>query len=110
MLNWSVSASYEFPVTNGATVTPRVDVYGQSEICASITTTNGCEPAYELVNARIEYASPDRAWTAAFGVTNLANKQYNLNRFDLTAFGQPTTEGQPGPPRQWYVTVRRNFN
>ena len=109
-LNWNVSASYEFNVVDGATVTPRVDVYGQSKICSSTTNTNGCEPAYELVNARIEYATANRTWTAAFGVTNLANKKYNLNRFDLTAFGQPTTEGQPAHPREWYVTVRRNFD
>ena len=28
---------------------------------------------------------------------------------DLTAFGEPTVEGQPGKPRTWYLMVRRNF-
>ncbi len=79
-----------------------MDVYGQSEICTGITTQASCSAGYELVNARIEWASADRTWTAAVGVQNLANKEYYLNKFDLSGFGQPTTEGQPGAPREWY--------
>jgi iron complex outermembrane receptor protein len=84
-------------------------VYGQSEICTGITTLASCSSGYELVNARLEWASPDRAWTTAAGVQNVANKEYYLNKFDLSGFGQPTTEGQPGAPREWYVSVSRNF-
>jgi outer membrane receptor protein involved in Fe transport len=62
-----------------------------------------------LQNARIEYANMDRSWTFAAGVNNLANKFYWLNIFDLTAFGEPTVEGQPSMPRAWYVALKRNF-
>ena len=115
--NWTVSASYEIPVFgNGSTLTPRLDVYAQSEICsANVLTTAvfpdaSCTKAYKLLNFRMEYASPNRDWTLAAGVTNLTDQEYYLNKFDLTAFGQPTAEGQPGHPREWYVTVRRNFD
>ena len=113
--NWTVSATYAFNIDGGSSLTPRVDVYGQSEICTQTVFTTSlfpgasCSEAYELVNARIEWASPDRAWTVALGATNLADEEYFLNKFDLTAFGQPHAEGQPGQPRQWYVQFTRNF-
>lgn len=115
--NWTVSASYEIPVFgNGSTLTPRVDVYGQSKICSQTVYTTSvfpnasCTAAYKLINFRMEYATANRNWTVAGGVTNLTDQEYYLNKFDLTAFGQPTAEGQPGHPREWYVTVRRNFD
>jgi len=107
--NWSFAAFYQFGLPSGATLTPRVDVYGQSEICTGITTKASCSSGYELANARVEWANPDRIWTSAIGVQNLANKEYYLNKFDLSGFGQPTTEGQPGAPREWYISVQRNF-
>jgi iron complex outermembrane receptor protein len=115
-LNWNVSASYDIPFFEG-TVTPRVDVYGQSQICYALlfntsaeTASQACSAAYVLVNPRVTYATSDGKWTAAVGVNNATNKQYYLNKFDLAAFGQPTIEGQPGKPRTWYLTVRRNFD
>ena len=114
--NWSLSASYGVPIDNGSTFTPRLDVFGQSEICSSnITTTApipgaGCAKGYVLLNGRVDWTSPSNDWNVAVGVTNLTNRQYYLNIFDLTIFGQPTAEGQPGHPREWYVTVRRNFD
>ena len=115
-LNWNISASYDIPFFEG-TVTPRVDVYGQSEICYALlfsnsneTASQACSGAYVLVNPRITYATSDGKWMAAAGVNNATNKQYFLNKFDLAAFGQPTIEGQPGKPRTWYITVRRNFD
>ena len=58
----------------------------------------------------MEWANPGRSWTIAAGATNVTDKQYFLNKFDLTAFGQPHTEGQPGRPREWYLSFTRNFN
>lgn len=118
-INWSIAAQYEYPLSNGATLTPRIDVYGQTEICATVRTnlappsaapiSVGCTEGYELVNARLEFRSPADAWTVALGMNNLTDEEYFLNKFDLSAFGQPTVEGQPGRPLEWYVTVRRNF-
>ena len=74
------------------------------------TEAQGCSQAYEMLNARIEWASPEDTWRIALGATNLTDEEYFLNKFDLTAFGQPTLEGQPGAPREWYVQFTRNFN
>jgi hypothetical protein len=29
--------------------------------------------------------------------------------FDSQALGSPYTQAQPAPPRQWYVTISKNF-
>ena len=107
---WNAAASIQYVANlpNGATITPRYDAYLQTQICTGSTTTS-CTAGYTLHNARVEYAKEDRAWVAAVGVSNLTNKVYLLNTFDTTPFGEPTIQGQPGRPREWYVTLTRNF-
>ena len=56
------------------------------------TEAEACSQAYELLNARIEWASPEDTWRVALGATNLTDEEYFLNKFDLTAFGQPTSK------------------
>jgi iron complex outermembrane recepter protein len=106
--NWSASVSYDFAAGTGK-ITPRADVYGQSEICSAQTSLLSCQSAYELVNARVQWTNGKGDWQAALGATNLFNRQYWLNTFDLTPFGQNTVEGQPAPPREWYLQFTRNF-
>lgn len=108
-LNWALGAGYQMRLGNGGTVTPRFDVYGQSQICTNVLNVGSCSKGYELMNGRIEYVSPDEDWTLAVGVTNLTDKKYLLNRFDLTVFGQMTIEGQPGRPQEWYLSLRHSF-
>ena len=115
---WNGAASVQYVLTlpNGSTLSPRYDAFVQTQICSGAanpqtgyTGITSCTGGYTLHNMRLEYATPDRTWTAAVGVENLANHFYYLNKFDLTGFGEPTVEGQPGQPRTWYLTLRRNF-
>ncbi len=119
--NWSTSFSYRFQIGDSGAITPRFDFYGQTEICTQNRTNvsvllidtseaDQCSQGYELLNARIEWSSPEDTWRVALGATNLTDEEYFLNKFDLTAFGQPSLEGQPGAPREWYVQFQRNFN
>jgi iron complex outermembrane recepter protein len=112
--NGAVSGQYTYTFPNGSTLSPRYDVYVQTQICTSTATPvytalSSCSGGYTLHNLRLQYNTPETTWTAAVGVENLANHLYYLNKFDLTAFGEPTVEGQPGQPRTWYLTLRRNF-
>jgi iron complex outermembrane receptor protein len=107
--NWTLGAAYDIPMASGALLTPRVDVYGQTEICSSFQSPLSCSDGYELLNVRLQWESPDRVWTAAVGGTNVTDEEYFLNKFDLTLFGQNTVEGQPGRPAEWYVTFGRRF-
>jgi iron complex outermembrane receptor protein len=108
---WNASAAlqYTFNLAGGGTIIPRYDAYMQTEICSQVTTLTSCAGGYTLHNARVEFATTDRTWTVALGVSNLTDKEYLLNIFDLTAFGEATIEGQPGAPREYYVSMRRNF-
>ena len=120
--NFSMSFAQKFHVgSGGSSITPRIDYYGQSQICSGIRTNvtptsidttedEACSKAYNLLNARLEWASPENTWKVALGATNITDEEYYLNKFDLSAFGQPTVEGQPGAPREWYVQFTRNFN
>jgi iron complex outermembrane receptor protein len=107
--NGAASIAYGINLSNGGTITPRYDAYLQTQICSSVTTATSCSAGYTLHNARVEWASPERTWTTAVGISNLTDKEYLLNIFDLTPFGESTIEGQPGQPRTWYLTFRRNF-
>ncbi len=113
--NWAFSMSYGMALDGGASLTPRVDLYGQAEICSQTVSVDStfpgasCTDAYELINVRLEWRSSGDTWTVAVGATNVADEEYFYNKFDLTAFGQPHAEGQPAPPREWYVTLGRNF-
>jgi iron complex outermembrane recepter protein len=119
--NWSTSFSYRFNIGDSGAITPRFDYYGQTKICTQLRTNvsvlnidtseeDQCSQGYELLNARIEWSSSEDTWRVALGATNLTDEEYYLNKFDLTAFGQPTLEGQPGAPREWYIQFQRNFN
>jgi iron complex outermembrane receptor protein len=113
--NGAASAQYTYTLPDGSSLSPRYDVFVQTRICsganngAGYTGITSCSGGYPLHNLRLEYATKDRTWTAAVGVNNVANHFYYLNKFDLTAFGEPTIEGQPGQPRTWFLTARRNF-
>jgi iron complex outermembrane receptor protein len=107
--NWTLGISYDIETASGAIITPRVDVYGQTEICSAFASQLSCSEGYELINVRLQWESPDSTWTIAAGGTNVSDEEYYLNRFDLTLFGQNTVEGQPGRPAEWYLTFGRNF-
>jgi iron complex outermembrane receptor protein len=107
--NWSLSAQYDFYLGNGSRLSPRVDVYGQDDICTAVNSLNSCSKGYELLNTRVEWASNNSEWKVALGLNNATDKEYFLNRFDGTAFGQPYVQGQPGRPREWYLQVNREF-
>jgi iron complex outermembrane receptor protein len=107
--NGAGSIQYTFNLPGGGSISPRYDAYMQTEICSSVTTVTSCSGGYTLHNVRLEYASSERTWTTAVGVSNLTDHEYLLNIFDLTPFGESTIEAQPGQPRTWFVTFRRNF-
>jgi iron complex outermembrane receptor protein len=114
--NANVGVSYTANLSGGGKVVPHAEYYYQSEICytlSSVTATNpaaSCAPGYFQVNARVDFTTSDGAWTVGAGVTNLTEEEYYYNIFDLSAFGQPTIEGTPSRPREWFLSITRQFN
>jgi iron complex outermembrane receptor protein len=123
---WKASAgiSYEFGLMNGATLTPRVDVDYTSKTYSD-PANNGFYPTgfpvlpefadlnpylipgHTTVNARITFVSADKNWRASVSVSNLTDEYYWTNNFAFYFSG--TGQHVVAPPREWAVTLRRNF-
>ncbi len=102
---------YEIPLFGG-TVTPRLDVDYRSgfatEALPTLTDIGRVSPR-TLLNARLTYRSEDRSWELSGGVTNLTDKFYYASRFDRSGPPFFTALGIVGRPREWSVSVKRNF-
>ncbi len=64
--------------------------------------------SYTLLNARVTWTSPDRSWEAALEGTNLTDEYYFLTRTDQYT-GAGHTDGQPGRPREYALTIQQKF-
>ncbi len=95
----SFGVQHAFTFANGSALTPRADYNYEAErkpaVSNSVTT-----PGFGVVNVRLAWDTADRKWQSALAVTNLTDKYYFYNIFDLSTFGGWTT-GQPAPPREW---------
>lgn len=109
---WSANAGVQYTFEGmplNGTLTPRVDWSYQGSTAPSTRTTQWNQKGYSLVNARLTYALPDDDFSIAAGVTNLFDKLHYDNFFILQDFGQSNVQGQPAPPRQWYLQLQKRF-
>jgi iron complex outermembrane receptor protein len=110
---WTASAGiqHEFDLGGSAgTLTPRADWYYRSEVFFDAQNNPlAATPGRSLFNARLTWEHPDSDWSAALSVTNLGNHFHYINMFTKLALGQGIVEGQPARPREWALTVKRNF-
>jgi iron complex outermembrane receptor protein len=104
-----VGVQYEIPLGTFGTLTPRLDASYQGDLYA-----NGANAAtnriasYTIGNARLTWRSSEATWESALEVTNVTDQYYFLTRFDQ--FGLTgLTDGQPGRPREWALTIKRRF-
>jgi iron complex outermembrane receptor protein len=108
----NLGMQYAIEMGNGSSVTPRVDANFRTSTPGGTQNNLFADdgiPGYTLANARVTWASADNLWSVAGLVSNLTDKQYYVNKFDLRAFGEGMMSGQPGRPREWAVELRRNF-
>jgi iron complex outermembrane receptor protein len=115
-VNMSAGIQYGIPLLGGR-LTPRVDAFYQSHRTNGPINLAQRDPdwtigGYTLLNARIAYDTAKGDWQLALSATNLTNKfyWYQLGAA-TTAAGAPADAraGDPGAPRQWAVSVRKNF-
>lgn len=107
-LAWSLGAQYGWTNAMGDWHV-RVDASYQDDVYADPTNgpTNRID-SYTLGNARLWWDSPDQTWEVALDVQNIGDKLYYLTKLDQSrSVGQVT--GQPGMPRTWQVSARRQF-
>lgn len=106
---WSLGAQYDYVMANDSTIGARVDGSYQSKIYSeTFNTVWGAIPGRFLANGRIYYRSPGDLWELTLQVKNIFNKYYFVTKEDVTtSLGEVL--GQPGMPRTWMVSLRRNF-
>ena len=77
----SISPQLDFGLASGAGVLARVDYSYRDDFYGQIANSPfELEQGYGLVNARIEYRTPDRDWSIALYGINLADKKYTRVR------------------------------
>jgi iron complex outermembrane receptor protein len=105
----SFGVQYAADLGEHGTFTPRVDwSYQSSFFTNAVNSEFNKVGARGLVNLKATYTSENGLWSVTGGVTNLFDKFYYLNKFDLSAaFG--VVSGQPGAPREWTIGVVRRF-
>ena len=100
---------YVFTMGTAGSLIPRIDANYQSHFYTDIGNSPlGLVGGRTLANARLTWKSMSQDWETSAAVTNVTGHFYYINK----VFGAaPTnvTEGQPGAPREWLVTVKRNF-
>jgi iron complex outermembrane receptor protein len=107
---WKVGAGvqYQFPLGAAGTLTPRVGMAYQSSFFTNIDNNPATlTPGYTAYDARLAWRSSNEEWELALAGTNLTAEFYYQNTFRGPGIQQVT--GQPAPPREWSVSLRRNF-
>jgi iron complex outermembrane recepter protein len=63
--------------------------------------------AYGIANARVNWLAPNKKWQMSVWSTNLGNHFFFYGKSYISGDGQ--VKGDPAPPREFGVTIRRNF-
>ena len=106
---FSLGVQYTFALGAFGSLIPRLDAQYQSSFYTDITNSAlGNVSGRTLMNGHLTWRSAKDDWEGMLAVANLTDKFYYINKLNSPA---PTfiTQGQPGAPREWLVTVRRNF-
>ena len=106
----SLGAQYEFGIGDKGTLSPRLDVaYQASYFTAAIN-----DPLYNQIDARttanahLTWKDKDALWSASLSINNLTDKLYYTTLFDNhSSVGY--VSGQPAMPRNYALTLKRNF-
>jgi iron complex outermembrane recepter protein len=135
---FSTGVEYRFNIGAAGSITPRLDVQSVSRIyfipmvgdCTAPMGSVACpfdkaklvstapssvngglnyQPGYTLLNGRITWETPDGKWSVALSGSNLTNEVYFYGKLALAVNSLGREQGNIAPPRQWLLTLRRDF-
>jgi iron complex outermembrane recepter protein len=109
---WSWGVQYEIDLRGSGSLTPRFDMAHQLKLRGGTLPgpdAFSINPAYTLSNARLTWRNEPRDLSVSLEVTNVFDKYYTVNRFDIRSAGVPGVPAQVGRPREWAVTVKKDF-
>jgi iron complex outermembrane receptor protein len=106
---WNIGVQYEGHLGDLGTLTPRFDISFQDNMFTSATqNVHSSLNSYTLANARLTWRGSDKLTTVSLAVSNLFDKYYYLNKFETFNISGIAL-GQPGRPREWRLTLKREF-
>ena len=107
---FSVGMQYAIASGQAGTFTPRIDYTYQSTVYFDISNFEmASQDAYGLLNARLMWSDMNSKWSSQLAITNLSNKVYYLNMYNLYNGGLGSITGQPAAPREVFLSVKRKF-
>jgi len=109
---WNANAGIQYELQTpmlGGSVTPRLDWFYTGSIAFSANRNDLTQSAYSVFNGRVTYRNDEHKFSVALLATNLFNKAYYYNYFDYQSLGFPNTNAQPSRPREWAITVSKQF-
>lgn len=106
---WSIGAQYAIDLGGNGSLTPRIDAAYQSGLFTNaVNAPTNRVSGYTIADARLTWKNEQENLDVSLEVTNMFNKYYTLNIFDLAASAGYAV-GQPGRPREWAVSVTKHF-
>ena len=105
----NLGLQYTLPLTDHGSLTFRADgSYQARSFYSSNNFFRASQPAYTLLDASIGWTSQDDVWRVMLAGSNLSDELYLTGTLDFfESLGQ--NEGAYGRPREWSISVRRNF-
>lgn len=108
-LKWSLAAQYDAKLANGGTITPRVDfIYSSGYQPNAVPDAQSYLPGYHEFNARLTYRPQSAKWEASVVGTNLGDKLWYTQIFDLS-LNSGADYGIPAPPRTIWGEFKMRF-
>jgi iron complex outermembrane receptor protein len=114
-----ISRVYFIPITASCSVSvspcPEGSVVNPDKAELLSTAASGVaggldyQPGYTLLNAHLTWESPDHKWSTTLQISNLTDKVYFYGKLALAVNSLGREQGNIAPPRQYLITVRRNF-
>ena len=110
----SMGIQYEADLGDKGSITPRFDIaHRAKQFAGRGLDAVGPEflwiDGYTLANARLTYRNADRDLAVSLELTNLFDEYYINSRFDAVYGFSGTAYQQIGAPREWRVSIRKDF-
>jgi iron complex outermembrane receptor protein len=107
----SAGLGYAIDLGDHGTLTPRVDYAYRSEIQSEAVNQAATRiDSRGVLDAKLTWSNRERSWDATLALTNLSDKFYYESMFGRPDPPYFSSTGRPGRPREWMLTIRRNFD
>ena len=104
-----LALQHAFDLGGNGTLTVGGDVAYRGDTWLSVDNRPGLmQEAYTTAGVFTSWDSPQYAWQVRAGVRNLTDKLYKIEGQEFSSVANIQT-AYYAPPRNWYLTVRRNF-